>query len=157
MERDEWKSGMMVEDEQILDFISEIDEAIDKAKKTFKDYRPLLNGDRWISDREAAEFLKVSRHTLFIYRQKGLLPYVLLCGKILYRERDLEELLQRNYVPALRLASLLRKRQRVSYLEFPLPFLYYHSLEKSSMWMVIHTFSYIGLPIRRFIINWRNL
>ena len=55
MERDEWKSGMMVEDEQILDFISEIDEAIDKAKKTFKDYRPLLNGDRWISDREAAE------------------------------------------------------------------------------------------------------
>ena len=52
-------------------FISEIDEAIDKAKKTFKDYRPLLNGDRWISDREAAEFLKVSRHTLFTYRQKG--------------------------------------------------------------------------------------
>lgn len=60
MEKEEWKSGMMVEDEQILDFISEIDEAIDKAKKTFKDYRPLLNGDRWISDREAAEILKVS-------------------------------------------------------------------------------------------------
>ena len=37
----------MVEDEQILDFISEIDKAIDKAKDTFKDYRPLLNGDRW--------------------------------------------------------------------------------------------------------------
>ena len=96
MEKEEWKSGMMVEDEQILGFISEID----KAKETFKDYRPLFNGDRWISDREAAEFLKISRHTLFTYRQKGLLPYVLLCGKILYRERDLEELLQRNYVPA---------------------------------------------------------
>ena len=100
MEKEEWKSGMMVEDEQILDFISEIDEAINKVKETFKDYRPLLNGDRWISDREAAELLKISRHTLFAYRQKGLLPYVLLCGKILYRERDLEELLQRNYVPA---------------------------------------------------------
>ena len=25
MEKEEWKSGMMVEDEQILDFISEID------------------------------------------------------------------------------------------------------------------------------------
>ena len=100
MEKEKWKSGMMVEDEQILGFISEIDKAIDKAKETFKDYRSLLNGDRWINDREAAEFLKVSRHTLFTYRQKGLLPYVLLCGKILYRERDLEELLQRNYVPA---------------------------------------------------------
>ena len=100
MEKEEWKSGIMVEDGQILDFISEIDEAINKVKETFKDYRPLLNGDRWICDREAAELLKVSRHTLFTYRQKGLLPYVLLCGKILYRERDLEELLQRNYVPA---------------------------------------------------------
>ena len=99
MEREEWKSGMMVEDEQILDFISEIDKAIDKAKEIFKDYHPLLNGDRWISDREAAEFLKVSRHTLFAYQQKA---YVMLCGKILYREQDLEELLQRNYVPALR-------------------------------------------------------
>ena len=102
MEKEEWKSGIMVEDGQILDFISEIDEAINKAKDTFKDYRPLLNGNRWISDREAAEFLKVSRHTLFAYRQKGLLPYVMLCGKILYREQDLEEFLQRNYVPALR-------------------------------------------------------
>ena len=100
MEKEEWKSGMMVEDEHVLNFISEIDEAIDKVRESFKDYRPLLNGDRWICDREAAEFLKVSRHTLFTYRQKGLLPYVLLCGKILYRERDLEELLQRNYVPA---------------------------------------------------------
>lgn len=100
MEREEWKSGMMVEDEHVLNFISEIDEAIDKVRESFKDYRPLLNGDRWISDRDAAEFLKVSRHTLFTYRQKRLLPYVLLCGKILYRERDLEELLQRNYVPA---------------------------------------------------------
>ena len=77
MEREEWKSGMMVEDEHVLNFISEIDEAIDKVRESFKDYRPLLNGDRWISDREAAEFLKVSRHTLFTYRQKGLLPYVL--------------------------------------------------------------------------------
>lgn len=102
MEKEEWKSGIMVEDEHVLNFISKIDEAIDKVRESFKDYRPLLNGDRWISDREAAEFLKVSRHTLFTYRQKGLLPYVLLCGKILYREQDLEELLQRNYVPALR-------------------------------------------------------
>ena len=73
MEREEWKSGMMVEDEHVLNFISEIDEAIDKVRESFKDYRPLLNGDRWISDREAAEFLKVSRHTLFTYRQKSLL------------------------------------------------------------------------------------
>ena len=70
MEKEEWKSGMMVEDEQILGFISEIDKAIDKAKETFKDYRPLFNGDRWISDREAAEFLKISRHTFYVSAER---------------------------------------------------------------------------------------
>ena len=99
MEREEWKSGMMVEDEHVLNFISEIDEAIDKVRESFKDYRPLLNGDRWISDREAAEFLKVSRHTLLHIGRKGCC-HMYCSGKILYRERDLEELLQRNYVPA---------------------------------------------------------
>ena len=48
MEREEWKSGMMVEDEHVLNFISEIDEAIDKVRESFKDYRPLLNGDRTV-------------------------------------------------------------------------------------------------------------
>lgn len=102
MNEEEWTSGMMVEDEQVLEIIKEIDEEIARAKNTFKDYRPLLGGKRWISDREAAEFLKVSRHTMLSYRQKGLLPYVQLYGKILYRERDLEELLQRNYMPAVK-------------------------------------------------------
>ena len=102
MNEEEWTSGMMVEDEQVLEIIKEIDEEIARAKKTFKDYRPLLGGNRWITDREAAEFLKVSRHTMLSYRQKGQLPYVQLCGKILYLERDLEELLQQNYVPAVK-------------------------------------------------------
>ena len=102
MTEGEWTSGMMVADEQILAHIEEIEKTIASAKDTFKDYRPLLGGDRWISDREAAEFLQVSRHTLLSYRQKQILPYVLLGGKVLYRESDLQGILQRNYVPASR-------------------------------------------------------
>lgn len=37
MEREEWKSGMMVEDEHVLNFISEIDEAIDKVRAMIRD------------------------------------------------------------------------------------------------------------------------
>ena len=37
-----------------------------------------------------------------LYRQKQILPYVLLGGKVLYRESDLQGILQRNYVPASR-------------------------------------------------------
>ena len=102
MREEEWTSGMMVADEQILAQVEEIEKTIASVKETFKDYRPLLGGDRWISDREAAEFLQVSRHTLLAYRQKNILPYVMLGGKVLYRESDLQDILQRNYVPATR-------------------------------------------------------
>ena len=102
MREEEWTSGMMVADEQILVQVEEIEQTIASAKETFKDYRPLFCGDRWISDREAAEFLQVSRHTLLAYRQKNILPYVMLGGKVLYRESDLQDILQRNYVPASR-------------------------------------------------------
>ena len=53
-------------------------------------YRPLLDGERYLTDREVASILKVSRRTLQEYRNEGLLPYILLGGKVLYRESDLE-------------------------------------------------------------------
>ena len=102
MKEQEWTSGMLIADEQVLGKIKEMGQTMDSAKDAFKDYRPLFNDDRWISDREAAEFLQVSRHTLLSYRQKQILPYVLLGGKVLYRERDLQDILQQNYVPAAR-------------------------------------------------------
>lgn len=63
-------------------------------------YRPLLNGERYLTDKEVSSILKVSRRTLQEYRNNGVLPYIPLGGKILYRERDLEDLLLRCYHPA---------------------------------------------------------
>ena len=59
-------------------------------KNVTGNYRPLLNGERYLTDREVAEVLKVSRRTLQEYRNDGVLPYILLGGKVLYRESDLE-------------------------------------------------------------------
>ena len=98
----EWTSGVLMADEQVKAYIAEIDQTIANTKETFKDYRPLFNGDRWLSDRDAAEFLQVSHHTLLSYRQKRILPYVLLGGKVLYRESDLQNVLRENYVRAVR-------------------------------------------------------
>ena len=63
-------------------------------------YRPLLDGERYLTDREVAEILKVSRRTLQEYRNDGVLPYILLGGKVLYRESDLESVLESSYHPA---------------------------------------------------------
>ena len=67
-------------------------------------YRPLLNGERYLSDVEVSHRLKVSRRTLQDYRDNGTLPYIKLGGKVLYRESDLEDLLRRCYHPAYRVA-----------------------------------------------------
>ena len=69
-------------------------------KKVIGNYRPLLDGERYLTDREVAQILKVSRRTLQEYRNDGVLPYVLLGGKVLYRESDLERVLESCYHPA---------------------------------------------------------
>ena len=63
-------------------------------------YRPLLDGERYLTDKEVSEILKVSRRTLQEYRNDGVLPYILLGGKVLYRENDLEKVLESCYHPA---------------------------------------------------------
>lgn len=72
--------------------------------KVTSNYRPLLDGERYLSDVEVSHRLKVSRRTLQDYRDNGTLPYIKLGGKVLYRESDLEELLQRCYHPVIRRA-----------------------------------------------------
>ena len=69
-------------------------------KKVTGNYRPMLDGERYLTDKEVSEILKVSRRTLQEYRNDGIMPYILLGGKVLYRERDLEELLEKCYHPA---------------------------------------------------------
>jgi excisionase family DNA binding protein len=72
--------------------------------KVTSNYRPLLDGERYLSDVEVSHRLKISRRTLQEYRDNGMIPYFKLGGKVLYRESDLERVLQECYHPAYRVA-----------------------------------------------------
>ena len=72
--------------------------------KVTSNYRPLLDGERYLSDVEVSHRLKISRRTLQEYRDNGTIPYFKLGGKVLYRESDLERVLQECYHPAYRVA-----------------------------------------------------
>ena len=52
-----------------------------------------------MTDKELSEMLKVSRHTLQQYRNKGLIPFTYCQGKVLYKEQDVQKLLEKNYQP----------------------------------------------------------
>ena len=51
----------------------------------------------WMDNQGSCRALKISRRTLQDYRNNGILPYRQLGGKILYRESDIERVLQSCY------------------------------------------------------------
>lgn len=87
---------------ELNDIEKSFDELVKLYKKVTGNYRPLLNGERYLTDREVSELLKVSRRTLQEYRNEGILPYIPLGGKVLYRESDLQKVLEEHYHPAYR-------------------------------------------------------
>lgn len=48
--------------------------------KVTSNYRPLLDGERYLSDVEVSHRLKISRRTLQEYRDNGMIPYFKLGG-----------------------------------------------------------------------------
>ena len=80
--------------------IESMKEVLALYRSVIGNYRPLLDGEHYLTDSEVAEILKVSRRTLQEYRTNGILPYILLGGKVLYRESDLEKVLESCHHPA---------------------------------------------------------
>ena len=81
-----------------------IDTAMQSLKKAnnwlslfIESYCPPLDGERYLTDKELSELLKLSRRTLQEYRKQGILPYIILCGKTLYPESEIQTLLTGNY------------------------------------------------------------
>lgn len=92
---------MTTEDECIAEALQALHKSINKTGKLMQNYHPLLNGERYMTDREVAERLKVSRRTLQEYRNERKIPYILFGGKLLYRETDIERLLEENHKKAI--------------------------------------------------------
>lgn len=87
----------MKDNKQVVAFFNTLNSMLVKINKIVENNRPPLNGERYITDKELAQWLKISRRTLQEYRNNGILPYYQLGGKILYKESDVEKLLENNY------------------------------------------------------------
>lgn len=84
------------DNEQVIQIYNRFKDTLMKLENVLKDKNPNLNGHRYMNDAELANYLKVSRRTLQEYRNNGILSYYQIGGKILYRESDIEELLEKN-------------------------------------------------------------
>ena len=83
--------------EIIRDFFQSMDKILDDISQLAKKNRQHLNGEKFLSNREASKYLKVSIRTLQEWRDTGVIPYIQIKGKIIYRESDIERLLQTYY------------------------------------------------------------
>ena len=88
---------LTLEQEQVADMLLSLKNSHRRINRFMQEYTPPLNGDRYLTDKEVAEALKVSRRTLQNLRNSRVLPFILLGGKALYREYDIQRLLETNY------------------------------------------------------------
>jgi DNA binding domain protein len=83
---------------EMKQLISGIREVSKRLREIAQTHRPLFGGEIYLTGREVCERLFVSPRTLQDYRDKGIIPYTQIAGKILYRLSDINQLLQENCV-----------------------------------------------------------
>lgn len=82
---------------EMKELISGIKEMTKRLKEIAETHRPLFGGEIYLTGREVCERLFISPRTLQDYRDKGVIPYTQIAGKILYQLSDINQLLQENY------------------------------------------------------------
>ena len=87
---------LTIKDDLIAETLESLRKANRKVDKLMDDYKPVLHGERLMTDGELATALRVSPRALRDYRNEGILPYIRMKGNILYRESDVETVLKGN-------------------------------------------------------------
>lgn len=82
---------------EMKQLISGIRNLTKRVRATTRTHRPLFEGELYLTGREVCERLFLSPRTLQDYRDKGILPYVQIAGKILYKQTDLQRIINDRY------------------------------------------------------------
>ncbi len=90
-------------DMRVRSFFSSLEDLSKRVEKICDNNKPSLDGERYYTDKELTVKLKVSRRSLQDYRNNGILPYIQIGGRILYRASDIERTLMNGYREAYRL------------------------------------------------------
>ena len=87
--------NMEADDMQVV--LSAISGVSKRIKEVAQTHKPLFGGEHFLTGKEVRERLYISPRTLQDYRDKRIISYTQFAGKILYKESDLERLLEENY------------------------------------------------------------
>lgn len=81
--------------QKLIKVLKQISDLLDNESNI---YRPVLNGECYLTEQEVSEALKLSKRTLIEYRMSGKMTYYKIGGKVLYRENDILKILEDNKI-----------------------------------------------------------
>lgn len=87
------------EDPQMQLFSQLMEGTLKKLERYCSTARPMLNGEVYLSGEEVCSQLRLSTRTLQEYRNSGTLPFYKIGGKILYKQSDIQAMLEKHYNP----------------------------------------------------------
>ena len=82
------------DDGRVASLLHALKKGTKDAERLMEGFRPPFAGERYLTDKEVISLLKVSRRTLQEYRSLRILPYYLIQGKVLYKESEIQQLLE---------------------------------------------------------------
>ena len=85
--------------DDMLVVLSALSSVSKRMKEVAQTHKPLFSGEHFLTGKEVCERLYISPRTLQDYRDRRIIPYTQFAGEILYKESDLERLLEDNYKP----------------------------------------------------------
>ena len=77
------------ETEEIIAHQTMIIQLKNRIDEILKNYRPVMNGEIYLSGEDVCKLLHISKRTLQQYRDDKILPYIQIGGKIIYKETDI--------------------------------------------------------------------
>lgn len=81
---------------QIGLFLTTLDELSATIKQALQNRTPHLNGEKYLTNREVCQLLRISSRTLQNWRDTGEIPFIRLKRKILYQQSEILKLLENN-------------------------------------------------------------
>ena len=85
------------QDPQMQMFSQLMEGILKKLERYCATARPMLNGEVYLSGEEVCSQLRLSTRTLQEYRNLETLPFYKIGGKILYKQSDIQTMLERHY------------------------------------------------------------
>lgn len=82
------------------ELLQALNNALPYIEHVLKTHKPLFDGERYLTSEELCSILNISRRTLQDYRNNGILPFIQLPGKVLFRESDIRKILEERFRPA---------------------------------------------------------